>query len=235
MVSVPEPMKEVIGGGILLEGTKIVLFGEPKTYKSLLAEQLAFCLSTGNPWVGFKTEQSVVGYVQAEVPRPMFRIRTLKMGRNLTVPHGFLNFATQRNLKFDRDSGFDELYKACNKIRPTVLIVDPIYKFTSGSEEPTLLRFVDNMDKLIDDFGLSVVLIHHSRKPRSTAQGAIIDMGGSELRGPIIEQWADGIIRIRGDLNTDDRTLDFELRHAETMIQPTDIKLDRKRLWFDRV
>ena len=65
--------------------------------------------------------------------------------------------------------------------------------------------------------------------------GDIVDQGGSELRGPVIEQWADSIIRIQGSLDSDERVLDFELRHAEQMIAPITVKLDRQRLWFMRV
>jgi RecA-family ATPase len=231
----PPPVKSVIGGGILHEGTKLVIFGLPKRHKSVLAQQLAFCLSVGTQWIGFPTERLVVGYVQAEVPRPMFRLRTIKMGSNQTVPNNTLYFMTNSTIKLDRDSGMKDLIRNVEKVNPKVLIIDPIYKFTTGSEESTLLHFVDNMDLLISKYGMTIVLVHHSRKPKMALSGDIVDQGGSELRGPVIEQWADSIIRIQGSLDSDERVLDFELRHAEQMIAPITVKLDRQRLWFMRV
>lgn len=231
----PPPVKDVIGGGILYEGTKLVIFGLPKRHKSVVAQQLAFCVAVGTQWLGFPTERMVVGYVQGEVPRPMFRLRTLKMGRNQTVPDGYLYFMTDMTLKLDRDSGMKDLCHNIETIKAQLLIVDPIWKFTSGSEEANLLHFTDNMDYLIKHYGMTIVLIHHARKEKSTMAGDVIDQGGSELRGPVLEAWADGIIRIRGDIESDERTLDFELRHAEQFVPRMDIKLDRSRLWFARI
>ena len=65
--------------------------------------------------------------------------------------------------------------------------------------------------------------------------GGIVDMGGFELRGPIIEQWADGIIRLTGDLASDVRILQFELRHAVNQLLPKQIVMNRQHLWFDEI
>ncbi len=232
----PPVIPEIIEGGILYEGTKLVIFGEPKTFKSLFAQQLAFCLSIGAPWLNFKTTKLKTLYIQAEVPRWMFRKRVVKMGSNITVPPDALYFETNRRMKLDKESGLKDVENNIKRLRPKLLIIDPMYKFTSGPEEQTILRFVDNLDYLIDAYPpLTVVLIHHSRKPRTNLTGSVVDQGGAELRGPIIEQWADSIIRIKGDIMTDDRMLDFELRHAENLIFPIDVHLDRNRLWIDRV
>jgi len=231
----PPTIKNIIDGGILYEGTKLIVYGLPKRHKSVVAEQLAFCVAVGTPWLGFKTERIKVGYVQGEVPRPMFRERTLKMGRNQQVPSDSLYFMTHSNLKLDRDSGIKEIEKAIKRNKPQLLIIDPIYKFTTGSDEVNLLHFVDNMDYLIGQYGITIVLVHHSRKPGTSVTGDIIDQGGTELRGPVLEAWADSLIRIQGALESDDRELTFELRHAAQFIPQTSIRLDRKRLWFVRV
>jgi len=231
----PPPIPEVISQGILYEGTKLVIFGEPKTYKSLIAEQLAFCIAVGTPWLGFHTLQQRVAFTQAEVPRWLFRKRTVAMASNITIPPNMLFFDTRRDLKLDRTTDLKEFEKDIARIAPKVLFLDPMYKYISGPEEPVVLRFADNLDYLIDKYHLTVVLVHHSRKPRATMSGSVIDQGGSELRGPIIEMWADSIIRVKGDLMVDERTLDFELRHADTLIYPVDVRLNRRRLWLERI
>jgi len=50
----PPALKEIIAEGILYEQTKLVIFGGPKLGKSILAQQLCFCLVTGLPWLGFE-------------------------------------------------------------------------------------------------------------------------------------------------------------------------------------
>jgi RecA-family ATPase len=231
----PPPMKEAIEGGILYQGTKLILFGLPKRHKSITVQQMAFCVAVGAPWLGFKTERMVVGYVQGEVPPAMFRKRVLKMGQNQKVPNGSIFFLTTTStLKLDRQQGLDVLCKSLERTKPQLLILDPIWKYTSNIAEETLLNFVDNMDYLIHHFGLSIVLTHHSRKEKDSVTGQTLDHGGSELRGPVLEAWADSIIRIQGPIESAERMLDFELRHAEDVMAPITIKLDRKRLWFVR-
>jgi predicted ATP-dependent serine protease len=158
------------------------------------------------------------------------------MGNNQVVPMNSLFFSTSMpSPKLDREVGLKLLCAGIEKVQPDVLIIDPVYKFTSDSSESVLLRFTDNMDYLIQHYGLSLILVHHARKPGTTPTGEEINQGGSELRGPVLEQWADGIIRITGELNSYDRTLDFELRHAETIQGPINIRLDPNKLWFSRV
>jgi len=237
----PAPVKQVIGSGVLLAQTKLVIFGAPKTMKSLIAQQLAFCLGTGSPWLGFSTEMSRILYVQGEISQIPFRGRVVQMSRNATLPPNALHFATEFGLKLDRDSGMDELKKGLDSIARRykapieVLMVDPLYKFVSDSSESSIQRMVDNLDILLDRENITLVMVHHSRKAQLTSSGAVVDMGGAELRGPLIEQWADSIIRVRGDISSDHRVLDFELRNATSLLNPINIELDRKRLWFNTV
>ncbi len=232
----PPVPKPLIAGGILNEQNKAVLFGGPKTGKSILAQQLAFCVAAGVPWVGFGTTQGIVYYVQAEISKNSFHWRILKMAdhSNLVIPIGSAFFSSKFNLKLDHRQAFDELYHAIAKVKPILLIVDPLYRLISRPDEYCLGALTDALDSYIEHFNLSVVIVHHSRKPRLGPSG-IIDMGGWELRGPVIEQWADSIIRVRGDPQNDDRTMDFELRHAVNLLPPIDIVLDRTKLWFNRI
>jgi RecA-family ATPase len=230
----PKP-KPIVADGILYHQTKMILFAGPKMYKSLLAQQLAFCAAAGAPWIGYNTAQSNVLYIQAEIPKLLFRTRVVKMAQNQSVPVGSLAFASEFNLKLDRAEGRQELEQAVKKHKPNILILDPLYKILSGPEETNVVRVLDTLDWMIGKADLTVILIHHSRKPRTNVTGQVVDMGGSELRGPLFEQWADSILRIRGDIETDDRTIDFELRNAETLMPPINITLNRSKLWFTRI
>ncbi len=231
----PTPIKQIVGGGILLEGSKLIFFGEPKTFKSLIIQQLAFCSSVGAPWLGFNTSMSRVLYIQGEISKFPFKLRIAQMSQNITVPPQNLFFSTNFNLKLDKHSGVLELEAALKRTQATFLILDPMYKMITASDESSIQRFVDNIDNIIATYNISVAIVHHSRKSHITQQGGVIDMGGAELRGPLFEQWADSIIRIRGNIDTDERTMTFELRHAVSLLPPISLLMDRKRLWFNRI
>ena len=230
-----QPPKSIIAQGILLSETNLILHGLPKTFKSLLAQQLCFCLGAGIPWIGFSTTPSKVLYIQSEISRFPFRMRLIPMGRNQTVPPKTIYFVTEFGLKLDREQGLKDLFAAVDKVTPDVLILDPLYKFMTISDESAIQRTLDGLDQLMSQRHITTVIIHHSRKPHLSSNGQVVDMGGAELRGPLLEQWADSILRIRGNIATDYRTMDFELRNATALIPPIDIQLNRQRLWFSRV
>lgn len=226
------PPKSIIGGGVFYENSKIILYGLPKTFKSLLSQQLAFCLASGAPWLGFSTSPSRVLFIQREVGRFQFRLRTLTMGKNLVVPKTTLFWSSDFTTKVDTTAGMNHILSAINKTKSEVLVLDPFYKFLLSSDESSVQRAIDNLDALIDQTKISIFIVAHSRKPRYDTGGKTIDGGGSELRGPLLEMWADGLIRVQGDIATDLRQLDFELRHAPSIIPTMNIRLNRGQLWF---
>ncbi len=231
----PNPPRSIIGSEILLEETKGVLFGAPKTFKSLLAQQLAICFTIGIPWLGYNLEPSKVLYVQGEISKIPFKGRLMKMASQYKIPPQHLFLSSEFNMKLDRDSDMKDLEKEIAKRQPKILMIDPAYKFLVTQAEESISKFLSFLDYLITAYHLCVIVIHHSRKPRTNPAGQLIDMGGSELRGPLYEQWADSIMRVTGDITSDYRTIDFELRHASFLLNPITIKLDRPTLWFSKI
>ncbi len=231
----PAPLKELIGSGILYEQTKLVIFGGPKLGKSIIAQQLAFCMVMGLPWLGFPVVKSRVLYIQAEISEVLFKSRIESMGRGRLVPPQMLHLSTISGFHLDKPTPQSEFMVAIARYQPDIVIIDPKYKFVGSNDENSIIRFTDTCDLAIMKHQVTIIIIEHSRKPKMSQTGSIVDMGGFELRGPIIEQWADGIIRMKGDLASDMRILEFELRHAIHMVNPKQIVLDRNTLWFKEV
>jgi len=231
----PTPLKELISDGILYEQTKLVIFGGPKLGKSVLAQQLSFCMVMGLPWLGFRVQQCRILYIQAEISEILFKGRLQSMGYGRMVPPNMFNLSTITGFHLDKPTAQQDFLAAIVKHRPDIVIIDPKYKFVSSNDENSIIRFTDAVDEAILKHRVTVVIIEHSRKPKMGASGGIVDMGGFELRGPIIEQWADGIIRLTGDLASDVRILQFELRHAINQLLPKQIVMNRQNLWFDEI
>lgn len=229
------PPKPIIGHGVLFAEHKAIVYGGPKTYKSIFVQQLGFCIVNGAPFMDIKTQQSRVLYIQSEISRWLFNQRVLKMGMNMSVAPRSYFLSTEFHLKLDKQDGLVELHKVVDKVKPDVLILDPLYKLISSPDELSILRAIDSLDSILERHHCAVVIVHHSRKPKTTATGSPIDLGGAELRGPLLEGWADSLLRIRGDPTTLERTLEFELRHSTTQLPRINMVLDQQRLWIDRV
>ena len=145
-----------------------------------------------------------------------------------------LSVATTFGTKVDMKPGWDDLKRLIKDVDPSVLILDPIYKFISTTTPDNIQHFADKMDELIQEFRLSILLIHHTRKPMADNSGQIIRQGVLDMRDARIwEMWAETIIGMYGDPSKDERTLYFESRNARTIIAPLNITLDRTKLWFE--
>ena len=71
----PPPVHQYVAGHILIGQSKLCIFGPPKSFKSLIAQQLGFSIATGKPWLGYTTRQAKVMYLQCEISKPSFRQR----------------------------------------------------------------------------------------------------------------------------------------------------------------
>ena len=142
------------------------------------------------------------------------------------------------SLKLDTKAGMAVLQRALASIKPTILIVDPLYKTLSGNIlDPNSARmFVDSLDKLMTDHNFSLVLIHHTRKgsldEKEVEFGAEEDMLGSAVFG----WWADTIVKVsrKGGSGKEERlVVNFDVvRHAEDIIPPREVTFNRETLLF---
>ena len=189
------PLPAVVGEGILGENHALILFGQPKANKSMLVKQLAFCLVTGRPWLGFATTKKKVLYIQAEISPQQLEVRLRKMRQNVPpVDPRTLATLTNFKLKIDTPQGRTDLFKYIGEAKAEVIILDPLYRLISSQEEKSIQAAIDVCDEL-KEAKKTIVVVHHARKAVRAQDG--IDLGGNELRGPLLEMWADSILQIK--------------------------------------
>lgn len=233
----PPRRRPIIGGGVLYENDRLVLFGQPKLGKSALALQLAISLSLGWPFLGFPVVQTKVYYVQAEIAEWALQRRVQSMTGWFSPPIALSNiwFLTNPALHLDTAPGVKYMENLLKRNNPDVLILDPKYRLMLGGNEESVKAFITNIDYLRDQFGLTIILVDHARKPITNNRGGVTDLGGSELRGPLIEMWADGIARLTGDIDTNERVLAFsQMRNAPGAIPYRVLEMEQQtKFWFN--
>ena len=226
--------KAIVGGGLLYESTKMIVYGRYKSLKSMLALDLAFSMVTGNDWLGFKTddEGSSVLYLQLEISYPLFRSRLSKTWlwrKQMSEIIKPLHFWTHHFLKLDQPNGIALLDHYLTEYKPDILILDPLYKVVSGNLLTVLdmQRIVDALDTMISKHKVSVILISHTRK-------GVMDMGewgSDDLIGSFVfSAWADTVLKVerRGG---DRLALKFDVvRHAEEELEPKEVVFNRDTL-----
>lgn len=227
----------IVGSGIMPTAMKGIMFGPPKKGKSLVLNQLALSVIHGMDWMGFKTNQKRVLYLNFEVGHKAWQVRLRKYckGTGLVLSDQLLLVSNLMGLRLDTSEGQVELEKLVSVHKPHLLILDPFYKVisvSSGGEENVIVC-TDFLDKLIYNWGLSVLICHHSRKTKVTQAGTI-DLGSQEMMGGHLARWVDSIISLV-PVATDKVKLEFESRHAEDIIKPVNLALNRNTAGFEVV
>ena len=118
-------------------------------FKSILAQQLGFCIATGQDWLGFPTVQGKVALLQSEIAKKSFQNRVKIMARNYRTPIGMFVVDTDPRFKLDRNPDIIALKKALDKAQPEILILDPWYKMLTYEDNQAYSKTQDIMDDII--------------------------------------------------------------------------------------
>jgi len=196
----PPYIKTLIGSNILIPQGKLILCGAKKSWKSMTAMDMAFCLSAGRPWFGLPTTKSTVLVVQSEIPKFAYQDRIKKYYFNHEgQPLDNLYFITARNLKIDKPWGRDTLKAWIDMTQAQVVVIDPAYKAISGHlvDEYDVGRFTDTIDEIIDEKKVAFIIVHHESKTTFT-EGMAIDRGADASYGSVrFEWWTDSQINLK--------------------------------------
>lgn len=225
---------EIIGRGVLPRGCKMVLYGQYKSKKSMFVGKMAVCIANGAPWLGFPTirgGESVL-YLQLEIPRKQLQERLWKISRFVqgrTKEELFI--WTESFLKLDDNSGFELMRQELMETGSRVLIIDPLYKIMKGDilAASAMMLLLDTVDRLIAEFGVTVVLVSHTRK------GIYEEKNSDDLLGSVtLSAWADSVVKVE---RKEDKTLrvKFEvMRHAREDIE-TVVVQDEEELLLEPI
>ena len=242
----PPVQRFIISSGILSPEGRLVLFGVPKAWKSIIALYTGFTIASASEWFGYSTNQTSVLVYQGEVSRLSQWKRVTKMSSS--IPHEFTNIffetATGKNVFIDRPYGYDTIKKSVDEARARMpgtlltVILDPVYKLVSGNvADPEIAgNFTNNIDKLIAATGVSVIIVHHARKIKTDNEGKVIDLGSDDMFGGEIQKWCDTTVHLKllnPKGNKDNVRVTFDLARdfdGETFPPSFDIHWSRKTL-----
>ena len=161
-----------------------VIGGAPKCAKTWLGLDMALSVATGTACLGKYAvpEPGPVLVYLAEDALPIVRERIEGMTRHrgLDLAGVEVHVITAPVLRLDRGPDRARLWEAIKRLRPRLLILDPLVRLhgideNNAGEVAELLAYFRSLQRQLD---LSVLLVHHTRK--NAAGGAAAGQG---LRG----------------------------------------------------
>lgn len=161
-----------------------LVYGQPGHGKSFIAIDLASCVATGEPWHGNEVKKGSVFYIAGEGQNGItrrFKAWEKKNGKSLS---GCPIYPSTTSIDLNNDGEVNhviDIIKATGK-KPKLIIIDTLARNYIGDENSSkdMSVFIKNIDRLRNEWGCTVLTIHHSGK--DTERGA---RGSTALKGAI--------------------------------------------------
>lgn len=175
----------VLIDGVLRRGHKMLIAGPSKAGKSFALMEMCIAIAEGIPWFGFNCERGKVLYINMELDRPSAYKRFKDIYQGMNVPPNHLKNISIWNMRghsIPMDKLTPKLIRRAQKEKFDAVIIDPIYKVLTGSENDAeqMAKFTNNFDKVAAELGTSVIYCHHHSKG---AQGGKTSMDRSSGSG----------------------------------------------------
>lgn len=218
--------------GIWQDKTYGIIAGEPKTYKSVQATDLALSVASGKAYLGhFPVHKTgAVLYVQEENNEQTVQDRVFKIAnsKNIlvpsregwTLPHDLpLYFSNNFGIDLTDQKSRDLLEQTIQTLKPILLILDPLYMMlgnvdeNSATEVGAVLRW---LTYLRNAYGLSIVVCHHYNKGNSQTRG------GQRVRGSsAFHAWVESALYVKATTELFTVDVEREFRAYPTMPELT--------------
>jgi hypothetical protein len=178
----PPPPELVLG--ILHQGSKMVIGGGSKSFKTWALIDLAVSIATGIPWWGFNTNKGRVLYMNFEIQDPFFkqRLADVCIAKDCHLAEGELSYFGLRGKAADLRTLMPEIIAKLKDGGYSLIVFDPIYKGLGGRDENKagdIASLLNEIESLAVETGAAVAFGHHFSKGNQANKDSIDRIGGS--------------------------------------------------------
>ena len=215
IAAAPTPPPEIIQG-LIHTGTKTILGGGSKTYKTWILMDMALSVAEGVPFWGYPTNKNRVLYLNMEL-QPYFggdRFKQICTAKCIPLSSNIEVWTLRGHASPIEMIAEDLVQKAING-NFTFIVLDPIYKLLGDRDENSngdIALMLNVIESLANRTGAAIVFGHHFAKGAQGGKMAIDRMSGagSWARDP------DTIITVTPHEEDDAFIIDMILRnHAQ--------------------
>ena len=218
--AIAAPARHYLLRGLIAPGEMSLWWGAPKCGKSFLLLRLAYGLALGSGLWGRAAQRCRVLYVAAE-GEGGFAARLIALRDALGGAGEAFRYIAQRATVGPPADDLKDVIDAAKDMGADVIVLDTLARtFGAGGENSArdMGGFVASVDKLREDTGAHVAVIHHGRKDGADTRGSGALAGAADLIVKVAkgENGEPGIATVEAAKDdTDGDALGFRLRVVE--------------------
>lgn len=196
--------------GIWGEGAKGFIAGDPKTYKSTIAVDLAVSVASGKPFLGhFDVNREARGpvlYVDEENQSNLTQARFFQVLQSKgLIRDGYLpspiikrvHIASKEGFRLTDEGSVEWLQSYVKEHKIKMVILDPLYYVAQGVSESSeeMMNLLVELDKLCTSLRVALIVVHHFKKQSNENPSAPNDfqrMSGTGAMG----RWFESILMV---------------------------------------
>jgi len=173
LLETPEPPDQILAD-IFDTRDKFVIIGSAKMKKSFFTMMLMLCLAAGRDFFAFRVPKPRrVVLIQLEIQALHFHRRVIGIAKALGITPTDLadrfRVINCRGLGVEGHEGVELVGNVVESLKPEIILFDPLYKISSGSENAAedAKLILSDFDALIERTGAAVGYVHHDAKGAS--------------------------------------------------------------------
>lgn len=176
----PEMRSEVIKG-LLRQGETMNVIAPPKTGKSFLVGGLAWCVSTGRPWLSHDVKECKVLVVDNELHQETLATRYDRVANEMMIPESERDALEVVSLRGENvNISNAEMMLGVPEGKFGLVVFDALYRMlpegTNENDNGQMMRVYNHLDQLAKSWGAAIIVIHHASKGDQSDK-AVTDVG----------------------------------------------------------
>ena len=178
-----DPPAELIEG-ILHKGSKLAFGGSSKSFKTWCLLDLAISVATCADWLGRRTAQGKVLFVNFEIQPHAWqrRIVAVAQAKGVEIKPGQITLWNLRGHAADFRQLIPRIIERAGREGYSIIILDPIYKLYGNTDENSagnVALLLNSLENLATETGAATAFGAHFAKGNASAKEAIDRISGS--------------------------------------------------------
>lgn len=182
--AVPIPKPPELVAGLIHQGTKIIVGGGSKSFKTWIQLDLAICIAYGLPWLGHTTTQGRVLFVNFEIQPAFFqeRINAILKAKGIIPEPGRLDVWNLRGHSAPYRLILPRMIERVKTTPYTGMVLDPIYKLYGSANEndaSEVASLMNGLEEVCVKTGSATIFGAHYSKGNQSSKESIDRISGS--------------------------------------------------------